>query len=363
MNVNDRLLDRAVDHEVDLRRYQQSVVRRLISRLNQSDAALIALLTVVLMSIDRSRFTVEALERRLAEVRKTNAKAFESVFTPLEREMRDLAALEAKAQEQAMRQTLPAAVRLAFPVEGVASAQVAAAALSRPFQGRLLSGWAANVEASRMTAIRNAVRQGFVQGQTTADIIKAIRGTKANGYADGVLNRGRREIAAIVQTALAHTAETARVEFTKANRGIIKAVRWVSTLDERTSSQCKIRDGLEYTPDDFQPIGHNVPWGDGPGRLHFNCRSTYTNVTKSWRELGLDMDELPTGTRASMDGQVPADLTYRDWIMRQSPERQNEILGSARAALMRSGRVDFPEFYDAKGKLLTIEELRQKLGD
>lgn len=363
MSVNDRLLDRAINQEIDLRRYQESVVRRLIGRLNQGDAKLIAQLTEVLMSIDRERFTVEALERRLAEVRRTNREAFGPVFSALEREMRELAALEAAAQEHALRQTLPAAVRLAFPIGAVGAEQAAAAALSRPFQGRLLSGWAANVEASRMTAIRNAIRQGYVTGQTTADIIRTIRGTKANGFADGILNRGRREVAAIVQTALSHTAQTARMLFTDANADLIKAVKWVATLDTRTSPMCRIRDGLLYEPRTYKPIGHKVPWGDGPGRLHFNCRSVSVNVTKSWRELGIDMDDLSPGTRASMDGQVPADLTYRDWIKRQPPERQDEILGPTRAALMRSGRVDFPEFYDAKGNLLTIEELRKKLGD
>src|SRR5690606_22954258 len=119
VSVNDRLLDRAINQEIDLRRYQESVVRRLIGRLNQGDAKLIAQLTEVLMSIDRERFTVEALERRLAEVRRTNREAFGPVFSALEREMRELAALEAAAQEHALRQTLPAAVRLAFPIGAV----------------------------------------------------------------------------------------------------------------------------------------------------------------------------------------------------------------------------------------------------
>ncbi|WP_230682103.1 hypothetical protein, partial [Streptococcus pneumoniae] len=75
-------------------------------------------------------------------------------------------------QTATLRQTLPAPVQVAFPLAVVTGEQVYAAALARPFQGRLLADWAANVEASRMTLIRNAVRQGFVEGRTTDVIIR-----------------------------------------------------------------------------------------------------------------------------------------------------------------------------------------------
>lgn len=362
MSVNERLLDEAVSHEIDLRRFSEGVVLRMIALLNRSDARLTAQLTEALMQIDRGSFTIDRLEALLDDVRATNRAAYARVFDELRVQMRAIAEIEVPAQASQLTQAVPAAIQIRFPIAGVAVEQVYAAALSRPFQGRLLAGWAENVEAARMTAIRNAIRSGFVEGLTTADIIRNIRGTRAMGYADGILNRGRREIAAVVQTALSHTAQMARRLTTEANADIIKAVKWVSTLDGRTSPMCRIRDGLLYEPRTYKPIGHKVPWGDGPGRLHFNCRSVSVNVTKSWRELGIDMDDLPPGTRASMDGQVPADLTYREWIMRQSAERQDEILGPARARLMREGRIDFPEFYDAKGQLLTLAQLREKLG-
>ncbi|MGT2493119.1 hypothetical protein ACU4GD_28060 [Cupriavidus basilensis] len=56
-----------------------------------------------------------------------------------------------------------------------------AAALSRPFQGRLLKEWASNIEADRMVRIRDAIRIGFVEGQTTDQIIRRVRGTRAKG--------------------------------------------------------------------------------------------------------------------------------------------------------------------------------------
>src|SRR6185437_7047142 len=100
------------------------------------------------------------------------------------------AGVEASAQKSALERLVPAAVRIRFPVAGVSADQVYAAALARPFQGRLLRDWAANLEQSRMGLIRNTIRAGYVEGQTTSEIIQRIRGTRALRYQDGILNRG-----------------------------------------------------------------------------------------------------------------------------------------------------------------------------
>jgi hypothetical protein len=254
-------------------------------------------------------------------------------------------------------------VQLKFQLFRVSIDQVYAAAISRPFQGGLLKDWAASAEANRLTTIRNAIRSGHVEGRTTDQIIRDIQGTKAKGYRDGRLDASRRGLAAIVQTALSHTAATAREEVYGANGDVIKAVRWVSTLDTRTSTPCRLRDGLRYTADkDHKPIGHKVPWLAGPGRLHFNCRSVSSPVTKSFRELGLDIDEISLGTRASMDGQVPADLTYGDWLKKQSATRQDDVVGAERGRLMRAGGLAFDDLYSPRGDWLTLDELRAKDG-
>ena len=80
----------------------------------------------------------------------------------------------------------------------------------------------------------------------------------------------------------------------------------------------------------------------------------------SFSELGIDVDELPPGERASMDGAVPAETTFAAWIKRQSAARQDQVLGATRGKLMRAGGLDLPAFYDNKGTMLTLDELRQR---
>jgi hypothetical protein len=166
----------------------------------------------------------------------------------------------------------------------------------------------------------------------------------------------------VVQTALSHTAQTARQESYKANADLVKAVRWLSTLDAHTTSICRVRDGLQYTADTHKPIDSSIPWGDGPGKIHFCCRSVSVPVLKSWRELGIPIDDMPAGTRASMNGQVPADITYNQWFTKQPASRQREILGARRFELYQDGKVSVDQFYSDKGVYLSLPELLAKYG-
>ncbi|WP_203546610.1 phage minor head protein [Dyella caseinilytica] len=334
----------------------------MVALLNKTDTRLTAQLTEALLQIDRDSFTVERLDALLASVRAVNAQAYAAILAAMDPEVKAAAKLEVSAQSVAWRAAVPAVVQAHFPIAGVSADQVYAAALSRPFQGRLLRDWASNLEASRLTLIRNTVRAGYVEGKTTSEIIQTIRGTRAMGYRDGILQRGRQEVATVVQTALSHTAQLARQSMTDANKDLVKATGWVATLDTKTSPQCRIRDGLLYTCDTHKPIGHSIPWGEGPGRIHFNCRSVSVPVLKSWKELGIPADEMPAGTRASMDGQVPAEQTYAEWFAKQSAGRQDDILGPERAAMYRSGKVSFDKFYSAKGTFLTLDQLEVRIG-
>jgi len=213
------------------------------------------------------------------------------------------------------------------------------------------------LEADRMARVVNAVRRGYLLGDTTETIARQVRGIASKGYKDGALQLSRTNAASITKTSVNHLAATARTNFAEANGDVLKGKQWLSTLDNKTTPTCIIRDRLRYTLDN-KPVGHKVPYLQGPGKIHFCCRSTETLITKSWRELGIDSDELDEGTRASMDGQVPADTTYLDWLARQSPQRQDEILGPERASLYRSGELKLGEMFTDKGEWISLAHLK-----
>lgn len=355
-SANERLQDEEIAHALGLQKYSNGVVRRIIALLNRTDADLFAKLTSALDRLPPESFTVTRLEQLLGSVRELNAEAYALVEEALTDELQDFAAYETAFQRSAMTSAMPAAVVAQVDVAKVSGAQAYAAAMARPFQGRTLREWSASIESGRMARIRDAIRIGYTSNETTEQIIRRIRGTRAKGYEDGLIQTDRRWLESVVRTAISHTAAVAREKFIDANQDLIQAVRWEATLDNRTSSECRIRDGKQYTADTHKPIGHKIPWGGGPGQLHWCCRSTSCPVLKSWRDLGIPMDDLDAGERASMDGQVPADTTYSEWLKRQPAARQDEVLGPTRAKEFRAGK-PLGSFYNDKGRWLTLDEL------
>lgn len=358
--VNEALRDAAIGHSVDFQHYSNGVIRRVISTLNKADADLFAQLTDALSRLPADSFTVQRLERLLKSVRELNATVYQQVETALTGELKDFADYEAGYQLKLFESTIPAQVQAAVGVASVNAQQTYTAAMSRPFQGRLLSEWSNSIETSRMVRIRDAIRIGYMEGQTTDQIIRRLRGTRAKGYSDGIIDIDRRHAAAVTQTALSHMADFTRERMYGENRGLIKALGWVSTLDSKTTPECRIRDGKEYEPETHRPIGHSIPWLSGPGKLHWNCRSTSVPITFSWRELGIDIDEMEPSTRASMDGQVAGDTDYGEWLGKQSAARQDQILGPKRGKLLREGGLTMDKFYNDRGIWLDLDELRRR---
>jgi SPP1 gp7 family putative phage head morphogenesis protein len=358
--VNERLHDVAINHAIDLQHYSNGVLRRVMATLNRADAALFQELLKALDRLPAESFTVQRLETLLYSVRSLNKAAFDAVAKELTDDMRDLVHYEGEFQYKAFDATLPDVVVAQIGIAPVATEQVYAAALARPFQGVLLRGVPDDLEATRAKRIRETIAQGYVSNKSTDQIVRDLRGTRSLQYEDGVFARSRREVESVTRTAVGHFAAFTRDRFMQQNAPLVKALQWVSVLDNRTSQMCRIRDGLEYTRDAHKPIGHSIPWLAGPGNLHWCCRSTSTPVVKSWRELGIPVDDFTPTTRASMDGQVPAETTYGDWLRKQSAARQDEILGPTRGQLFRAGGLDLNGFYNNQGRFLTLDELRQR---
>ena len=354
LTVNELLRDSVIHHEINLAHYGNDVVRRMLEILARTDAELFQQLTAALLNVDSTTFKVERLDALLASVRAVNERAYLALREGLEAEARTMTEYEAEFQTSMFRETLPVGVNIA----SVNPPAVFAAATAEPFRGRLMKEWAEKLAADRIDRIRDNVRIGFVQGRTTQDIVRSVVGTRAEKYADGLLTIDRNNAATVVRTALSHYAAAARDDFHAQNADLIASVVWSSTLDNRTSPMCQIRDGKRYRNDDTHtPIGHKVPWLEGPGKLHWNCRSSYYAVVKGWKALGLD---LPAGERSAMDGYVPGDVKFGEWFTAQTPKRQREIFGAKRYELMKRGGLAFDRFFNDKGLFLTLDQLRKR---
>ncbi|HHK9912997.1 phage minor head protein [uncultured Enterobacter sp.] len=356
--VNYRLQDETIAHGLYVNRYGTGVARRMVALLSKLDSELAAKLMVLLDGKRADTYSARRLASLLAGVRDLNQQAYESVNTALARELTRYVEYESGYQMDLFSSVIPQQILKHVPLQSIAPEQVYAGAVAQPFQGRLLKEWGKKLETDRLDKITNAVRSGFLQGETVEQIVKRVAGTPQRNREDGVINTARRDLAVVTRTAVNHMAATARQEFAQANSDIVKAKQWSSTLDTHTSQWCIIRDRKLYTLDG-KPLGHVVPYLRGPGKIHFCCRSSEILITKSWEELQIPLGELSNATRASMDGQVPAHTSYAEWLTRQPYARQEQVLGVTRAMMLRDGKITVPEMFNDAGEFLTLDELRR----
>ena len=344
MTANERILDRELNHQINVLGFSNRVIRRIIAILNRVDPDLMSKVIEARERLPQAQFTADRLDHLLDNLRRLNAQAYTEAAAELASELQDLTTAEVEFQVRTLSAEAP------IHVAAVAPQEVYAAAMARPFQGKLLKEWMSNLEEGKAAAIRDAIRIGYIEGETTDQIVRRIRGTRANGYADGLLEITRRNAQAVVRTAVQHTAAFASEMVYEENADIVKAVKYSAVLDTRTTVLCASRSGNIY------PLGKPRP----AIPAHIGCRSHYAPITKSFRELGLDADDFPASTQANLDGQVPADLTYQTWLQKQSVARQNEVLGETKAKLFRDGGLKLDRFVDRQGREYTLDELRQR---
>lgn len=205
-----------------------------------------------------------------------------------------------------------------------------------PTKGYTIRSALAEFGSRKAQQIVQVIRDGTVLGETTQAIIQ------------GIMDLGsvqKRQASTLARTITNHVATQARDLTMGDNRDILEGYKWVATLDGRTSLICASRDGKIF------PIADDSP----KPPAHFNCRSTISFAVKPEFDLGAD---LP-GTRSSIDGPVDRNLTFGDWLRRQSPEFQDQVLGKERAKLFREQNIPIDRFVDDQGRVLSLDQLRR----
>lgn len=178
------------------------------------------------------------------------------------------------------------------------------------------------------------VTTGIQEGLTVDEITRGLVGTRTQ---TGVLEKPREAVNTLVRTSATHASAIGRTEAFKSLG--VKWWRFVATLDSKTSLQCAAHDGEIF------------PIGEGPmPPLHPNCRSV---MTPAFSE-----NEEPIGTRASIDGQVPATTTFSDWIEKMPAGEQDKWFGKAKGAAFRAGKVALKDLLGRDLQPLTLSELR-----
>lgn len=205
---------------------------------------------------------------------------------------------------------------------------------SRPFEGFTVADRVDARARGFQREVERQVRVGLAQGDTSTKIVQRVR---------AIFPAQARRTALTARASVAHAQNQSRQVFYERNADLVKGVLWVATLDTATCPRCALLDGQVFPLDS----GPRPPLHEGP------CRCSTAPVLEARRSAG--------GTRASIDGQVPDAITFRDWIEMQTAERQDEVFGPGRAALFRAGRIGVEDMVDGAGNELSLARIREML--
>lgn len=349
-NLSDNLAALTVERQLDLNRligHESSLVLTLMERMLDDVQAKIG--TKSLTDFQKAR-----LNQLLTDVRGLVADRYEELQGDLFGDLKDLAQQEAKwvlsstnnaVGIDLMRALAPPATLRALVDTGL-------------FQGAPLGDWLDRQAGDTAFRFANEIRLGVAAGETNAKIVQRIGGSTRKGLV-GVVETSRRNADALVRTAVQTVSARARSTTWSENADIVKGKQQVSTLDGRTSDVCIAYAGASWDLQNKPINGTTLPYNGGTPR-HWLCRSTEIPILKTFREMGLDVDEFTPSTRASMDGQVAADLSFSDFLASKGKAFQDEALGRGRAQLWRDGKITLPQLLDQRGNPLTLAQLRAK---
>lgn len=355
-SVNDIILDSTVQHAHFLEQFKNGEARNILKLLDRD--VFPALVDKVQLGVDRiaGRGVGYSLRSTLRgrDLASSTASLLLEAMRKIEAEvatpaLRVFAVSEAEWQAMVLNRAVKQ-FDIDFNVPNVQ--QLRAIVSSKPMEGKLLRDWYQDLAHSTQDKVVRAINTGLGAGEDSGSIARRLRGTRDANYSDGALQTTRRGADAVVRTSVNHVSTHAREMTYEENNEFVKAIRIVATLDARTTAVCRSEDGKVYPPGE----GRRPPF-------HWKCRTTTVPVLKSFKELGVKgMKELPPGTRASMNGEVPEKTTYNAWLKKQPKAFQDQVLGPARGELFRKNKFTMDMFVNDHGKTLTLAQLRKLHG-
>ena len=270
----------------------------------------------------------------LAEtIGKTGRAEFRKVDRVVQKTLAEVAEVDAIAQSAAVAAATDLTIN-ALP--GKLLNKVAGEAL---IEGAPSGAWWAKQDSDLMWTFKRQMRAGIKNGENTQQLINRIRGTRANGYRDGIMQTERYKAEALARTSMLSVNNSVRHEQMQRNKEVLAGWQWSATFDRATCEQCMALSGAAF---DFN--GDPLPGSPYTGTIdvphppiHFNCRCILLPVMK--------------------DEPVPDDVNFETWLKSEPESVQIEALGRGRYELWKSGQISVVDLVDQRGHPMTVREL------
>jgi len=326
MPVNDEIFDKSVRHAIALEKYTNSQVQEIATGLK---GTLDDLQKQILKKIPKGEWSANRQKEMRTAIDAELKSTVRLLYKDFKGQLEGVALTEAEFQTAMLREVVPIDFDFRTPTPATLRSLV-----NKPFQGQYTENWFNGLGNTVRDKLDTEIFKGVSLGESIPEISKRFQ---------RVTDLGVRSSEGVARTAVNHVVAQAREETYGENADIISGVQYVSTLDTRTSPKCRALDGQIF------------PVNEGPRPpQHFRCRSTTVPIIKGWQEFGLK--DPPQSTRASMNGQVPDNVKYYDWLGKQSVTTQNDVLGKKVGELFRDGKLSDKVLFT--GNPITLKSLQ-----
>ena len=356
--ANEKILDSVYSRAVDLSRFEEQEKQAVLEMIKdiqsnvRKDLVDIRLDPTIPKTLRGKQARLIALQKQInATINSGTAKIKRSTNKSLE----NLAINEGAFSESIIINSVPAEIATAINTVAVSPALLKEMANNTYIDGYTNTEWWSSIGNDLKANFKRSVREGIARGEGIGELVKRVTSNTAGNVGFKAFEAHARTL---VRTTVSTVSNRAAEAVWDANSDIISNLKWVSTLDSRTSDICIARDNKLYTNPGHKPIGHSYSWESGPGSIHFSCRSRSCPTLKDADALGIDNTGKTRKARNVLDGKVPQDTNYEDWLKTQPVKIQNKVLGKTKAELWRNGQVkSFRGLVDQTGRAKPLSEL------
>lgn len=160
-----------------------------------------------------------------------------------------------------------------------------------------------------------AVRRALISGAASTDNPVKVARNMVRLARQGAVDLPLWRAEAIARTELNDSARAATQAWGQANAATLQGWEWLSSRGATTCPACWAQDGTIHELTEPGPQGH------------VSCRCTRMVRTKTWRELGIELDE-PAGMQR---------ISAEDHFKSMSPADQLAVMGPARLKALDDG--------------------------
>lgn len=361
MDVNKKLDNYITIHSVNLEKVKLGALKKIMrqfEKMRKDLSAEIARFDLTEISnLKQKKKRMLALFAQADEVLKAG---YREINKKTNAELLQVASLEADFSRLAINK----AVGVDLASVALSSTMLNEVVKDTLIQGAQSAEWWGRQERGTVNKFKDAIRTHLLRGSSLNDMVRSVRGTKENRFTDGILTASTKQAEALIRTSIQAVGNRAAEASYIANSDIVQGFIWLSTLDSRTTEICAVRDQMKYTLD-YEPVGHDFPWLEGPGSIHWQCRSRSRPWLKDYENMSKENQAKikGLGVRATKFGPVARGTKFEPWLKSIDDERPGvaeKILGKKKAELWRNSKLSLSDLVTGDGKPMSVKQLKTK---